>query len=95
MSVQKIKQCLKNFCFAFAAIGLMACGDNTKSASYNVYFWFPDDSKEYHLGVSSGLDSCGSIAHSFANTKGLTRADGWSYVCCMKTATSECAEKHR
>lgn len=75
---------------------LAACGDNVETASYNVLFWFPgNNNQEYHLGVANGLSACGAIAHSYAQSKNLARGDGWSYVCCMKTANSECAEKHR
>lgn len=74
---------------------LMACGANIENAQYNVLFWFPNNDKSYPLGVAKGLDACGSIAHGFAQSKNLARNDGWNYVCCMKTSSSECAEKHR
>lgn len=74
---------------------LVACGPNIENAQYNVLFWFPDNDKSYPLGVSNGLAECGSIANGFAQSKNLARNDRWSYVCCMKTASSECAEKHR
>jgi len=75
---------------------LAACDNSVETAKYNVYFWFPGNSnQEYYLGVANGLNACGSIAHNYAQSKNLARGDGWSYVCCMKTASSECAEKHR
>ena len=78
-----------------AAVFLSFCEHNPSTAKYNVYFWFPDKSQEYFLGVVEGLDACGAVAHNYAQSKNFSRSDGWSYVCCMKTSTSECAEKHR
>jgi hypothetical protein len=77
-------------------IGLMAIFLLSEcSHQYNVYFWFGDNPKQYHLGVVDTLDACGSVAHSYAQSKNLTKADNWGYICCLKTSTSECAEKHR
>lgn len=79
----------------FSCCLLTACEKNIETARYNVYFWFPDNSKENYLGEVDGLSACGSIAHGYAYSKNLNRNDGWSYICCMKTSSSECAEKHR
>ncbi len=65
-----------------------------ENSNYNVYFYFPDNT-EYYLGVSSSLTSCNSIAVSYANKKNMSSSSGWGYICCLKTKTSECAEKHR
>lgn len=84
---------------------LASCGDECSSysdfscdeiqeASYNVYFYYPSGTEEY-IGSCSGLDACGAIAYSFASSKGMTRSDDWSYICCMKAKGSECYEKHR
>lgn len=89
-----------------AALSLSGCGDECKEysnyscsqlekATYNAYFYFPDGNKEYHLGVAEGLSQCGVMAHSYASSKELSRDSGWSYICCLKTKDSECAEKHR
>ena len=51
--------------------------DEMKSATYNVYFYFPND-KEVKLGVANGLDECGSMAHKYANSKNISRE---SYSC--------------
>lgn len=68
---------------------------NPSTANFNVYFWYPNNSNELYLGTAKGLDQCGTIASNHAISKNLTRSDGWSYVCCLKTSSSECAEKHR
>ena len=65
------------------------------TATFNVYFWYPNNSNEQYLGIAKGLDQCGAMASSHANSKNLSRGDGWSYICCLKTSSSECAEKHR
>jgi hypothetical protein len=64
-------------------------------ATYNVLFYFPDNRKEYNLGVATGLDACGDLAHNYAASKGLSHNREWNYVCCMKAKGSECYEKHR
>ena len=73
-----------------AAFLLSSC-----DTQYNVYFWFEDGSKQYHLGVVDSLDACGAVANKYARSKNLTKSDDWGYICCLKTSTSECAEKHR
>ena len=89
-----------------AASVLPACGDSCREysayscaqlekATYNAYFYYPGNTREEYLGTANGLSHCGSMAHAFASSKNLSRSDGWNYVCCLKTATSNCAEKHR
>jgi hypothetical protein len=84
---------------------LSGCGDECRDysayscsqiakATYNAYFYFPDG-REYNLGVAQGLAQCGSLAYSYASSKQMGQDTQWSYVCCMKTKDSECAEKHR
>ena len=68
---------------------------NTSTATFNVYFWYPNNSNEQYLGTAKGLDQCGAIASNHAGSKNLSKTDGWSYICCFKTSNSECAEKHR
>lgn len=63
-------------------------------ASYHVHFSMPGGQQQY-LGRTDGLKSCGSIAYSFASSKGMQRGDGWGYVCCMEANGSNCYEKHR
>lgn len=65
-----------------------------EKASYNVYFYFPND-KEQYLGQAQGLTQCGNLAHNFASTKNLSHKVEWSYICCMRVKGSECYEKHR
>ena len=61
---------------------------------YNAYFYFPDN-KEVYLGESATLSACGSMAHSYAGSKGLSRGSGWGYICCLIAKGSSCYEKHR
>ena len=68
--------------------------DEIEEATYNAYFYFPDN-REYYLGVANSLSQCGAMAHNFAASKDLTRNSGWGYICCMKAKGSECYEKHR
>ena len=65
-----------------------------ENANYNTLFYFPSGS-EKNLGKANGLGQCGSMAHSFAQSKNLSRNDGWSYICCMEANGSQCYEKHR
>ena len=68
--------------------------DQLENSTYNVYFYFPDNS-EYPLGKSYSLSGCGNSANRYATSKGLGRSDGWAYICCLETPSSSCAEKHR
>ena len=68
--------------------------DQLERSTYNVYFYFPDNS-EYSLGKSYSLSGCGGSAQRYAESKNLSRSDGWGYICCLETSTSSCAEKHR
>lgn len=90
----------------FGCLSLIGCKDECSSysgysceeiqqATYNTYFYFPDSDKEYFLGVSNGLDECGSLASEYASSEGMGNNTDWSYICCMKTEDSECKEKHR
>ena len=67
-----------------------------ESSTFNVYFYFTDG-KEYYLGKSRGLSQCQSMARSYANEKSSDGASryNWSYICCLQTANSSCAEKHK
>jgi predicted CoA-binding protein len=55
--------------------------DQIQKANYNVYFYYPDNREEF-LGETQGLDSCGGIAHAYANNHDMSQAE-WGYVCCM------------
>lgn len=83
------------FIIGIAFIFSQCTEQNPSTATFNVYFWYPNNSNEQYLGIAKGLDQCGAVASSHANSKNLSRGDGWSYVCCLKTSSSECAEKHR
>jgi hypothetical protein len=80
---------------------LSGCGDECsdysnyncsqiESATYNVFFYFPDGREQY-LGRVEGLAQCSAAAGTFASETGAPK----SWVCCMATATSACEEKHR
>lgn len=77
----------------FLVASLSGCDRDLESSSFNVYFYYPDNREEF-LGQVTGLSACGSLAHSRAGELKLSSAN-WGYVCCLKTNTSECAEKHR
>ena len=90
----------------FVSISLIGCKDECsdyseysceeiQQATYNTYFYFPDSDKEYFLGVSNGLDECGSLAYDYASSKSMGNNTDWTYICCMKTEDSQCKEKHR
>lgn len=72
---------------------LSGCERNLETSSFNVYFYYPDNREEF-LGQVTGLAACGSLAHSKASLLNMSSAN-WGYVCCLKTSSSECAEKHR
>lgn len=67
--------------------------------SYNVYYYDMDrnggTSNELYLGSTIGLSQCGAMAWDAAAKKKKDRSDDWSYVCCLQTNDSACAEKHR
>jgi hypothetical protein len=83
------------FLIGIALIFSQCTERNPSTATFNVYFWYPNNSNEQYLGIAKGLDQCGAMASNHANSKNLSRGDGWSYICCLKTSSSECAEKHR
>ncbi len=64
-----------------------------KSDTYNVYF-YNSDMDESFLGAVTGLDKCGEVALNYSYSKNLERGE-WSYICCLQTKDSSCAEKHR
>lgn len=65
---------------------------------YNVYYYDMDrnggTSNELYLGSTIGLSQCGAMAWDAAAKKKKDRSDDWSYVCCLQTSDSACAEKH-
>jgi hypothetical protein len=88
------KKFLRHVFGAITIFTLIGC-DGNNSAVYNAYFYFPEGNKEYYLGIAQGLNQCGAMAHSYANSNNLDSSSGWGYICCLKTKDSECAEKHR
>jgi len=59
---------------------------------YNVMFTPKGNDAGYNIGATQGLAACGITAYNHATSQNL---DGWSYYCCLKTGSSDCAEKHR
>lgn len=70
-----------------------------QSQTYNVYYSEsiqPGNWVDTYVGQVQGLEACGSLAYSHADSvESVERRDDWSYVCCLRTSESECAEKHR
>lgn len=79
---------------------LVACDDGTlpfsqyEKVDVNVYFYFPSGD-EVFLGETKGASSCGSMAHSYASEKQLSRNRDWSYICCTIQKGSSCYHKIR
>ena len=60
---------------------------------FNVYFYYPNG-RELHLGVVKGLSACQDSAWAKAQSLRMQNAN-WSYICCLKTRSSECKSKHK
>lgn len=90
---------------ALALLPISGCSDSCRKYSdyscsqlekqtYNVYV-YPPSGREYLAGKHVGLEACGSAAWSYAGAHGFSRSSDWSYICCLETKSSSCAEKHR
>lgn len=76
--------------------GLTGCGEeDLERADFNVYFYFPDNSREEFLGLVKGLSACQRAAGARATSLNMSRSTRWSYICCKKTSSSDCESKHR
>ena len=84
---------IRRFCFVLSMLGLIACEPDLEEASFNAYFYYPNET-EVHLGVVTGLSARQKSANNYAISHNLERTD-WSYVCCRRTSSSECASKHK
>lgn len=66
---------------------------------FNVYYYDTDkrdgQSREVYVGQAIGLQQCASAAWDLAGAKAYERVGDWSYICCLQTDSSTCAEKHR
>lgn len=76
-----------------AIIGLAACERDLEEVPFHGYFYTPGD-REVYLGLLHGLSACQIAAHSKAEELNMKDAN-WSYICCLKTNDSDCAEKHK
>ena len=67
--------------------------------TYNVYYYDVSRAsglnREILLGEARGLDGCGSLAYAVADARADEREGDWTYICCLQTEQSACAEKHR
>ena len=95
----------------FVVVSVAGCGsdpcreysaytcEQLEDQTYNVYYY--DVSRgsgldqELYLGEANGLEGCGTIAYAVADTRADEREGDWSYICCLQTEQSSCAEKHR
>jgi len=93
------------------ALGLAACSTDScreysdytcaqlESQTYNVYYYDRARNsgveREIFLGQTKGLRSCGALGYAAANDRSEERVGDWSYICCLNTDESMCAEKHR
>lgn len=70
-----------------------------ETQTFNVYYYEVTDTSsepnEIFLGTAIGLQQCGTIAWNAAQAREKDSADDWSYICCLQTDESSCAEKHR
>lgn len=70
-----------------------------ETQTFNVYYYegtkASSEPNELFLGTAIGLQQCEAVAWDAAQAKKKTGADDWSYVCCLQTDDSSCAEKHR
>lgn len=67
--------------------------------TYNVYYYDKNagtgQEQEFELGQAIGLHGCGTLAWNKAAARKDDRGEDWSYICCLQTESSTCAEKHR
>ncbi len=86
----------------FGLIIFQSCSDGNgninaglESSTFNVYFYYPSG-KEIYLGQVRGLSSCQNSAWSHSRNNDKNESPGnWSYICCLQTSSSSCAEKHK
>ncbi len=69
--------------------------DDKLNSKYNVYFIMPDSSKRVYIGTVTGLSSCKYTASSYYSHRRSLIADGWDYVCCLRTSENECAAEEK
>lgn len=84
----------------FSALGLAGCWEeNLERANFNAIFYYPGDGRsvgrEVFLGEVLGLSACQAAASAKAASLNMSRSARWSYICCRKTAQSNCESKHR
>ena len=84
------------FCGVLLALTLAGCWEqDLERTNFNAYFFYPNNGREGFLGLVKGISACQSAAHSRARSLQMTSSTGYSYICCEKTSSSECATKHK
>lgn len=71
----------------------VGCEQDLEEVPFHGYFYTPSD-KEVYLGLLHGLSACQLAARSMAKELNMEYSE-WSYICCLKTEDSDCAEKHK
>lgn len=78
---------------------IVACDkkkDATETNTYSAFFVHPKpDKKIIYVGTVKGLSSCKYIVSDYYSKRRKFIKGEWDYICCLKTADNECAEKHR
>lgn len=73
--------------------------EQLEQQTYNVYYYDverrSESGRELFLGEAVGLEGCGTLADAVADARSEEREGDWSYICCLQTDESSCAEKHR
>ena len=78
---------------------LSSCKDERKTTetnTYNAYFVQDEpEEKKIYVGTVTGLSSCKYIVSDYYAKRRKFYHGAWDYMCCLKTGSSNCAEKHR
>lgn len=73
--------------------------DQLQRKTYNVLYYdvqgATGQARELFAGQVDGLAACGAAATDMAAEHSAERVGEWSYICCLQTTDSSCAEKHR
>ena len=68
----------------------------TEENVYNSYFvQYEPEEKKMYVGTVTGLSSCKYIVSDYYAKRRKFIKGSWDYMCCLKTARSNCSEKHR
>ncbi len=70
---------------------ISGCGKDLEKETFDVYL-IAKDGKEEKVDTVVGISECRKKAENLALYKNYIEYD---YTCCLKTADSDCAEKHK